>query len=226
VGIGPGGLGHITREARKIMRHSTRILGAERYLHLVGDLSPAEKVVHTGPFPERMAARFQEAKNAALRGEMAAVLTGGDPSIFSSGWRIMDQARGNIEVHISPGVSAFSSVAAKAGAPLVNDFVLLSEAQNPSRISAMANAGFGVVIYNVKGHEIVSLLQEIDPARPCALARDVAREGEEMMILTTEDLQCARPSGFRFTLLVASANSFIKNARIITRRGYENKYRY
>jgi len=187
---------------------------------------PAEKVVHTGPFPERMAARFQEAKNAALRGEMAAVLTGGDPSIFSSGWRIMDQARGNIEVHISPGVSAFSSVAAKAGAPLVNDFVLLSEAQNPSRISAMANAGFGVVIYNVKGHEIVSLLQEIDPARPCALARDVAREGEEMMILTTEDLQCARPSGFRFTLLVASANSFIKNARIITRRGYENKYRY
>ncbi|VVB68317.1 Siroheme synthase [uncultured archaeon] len=226
VGIGPGGLGHVTWEAKRILQRSTRIFGAERYLHLVGDLSPGEKVAHSGPCPERMAARFLEAKNAALRGENASVLTGGDPSVFSSGWRIMDQARGSVGVHISPGVSAFSSVAAKAGAPLVNDFVLLSEAQDPSGISAMAEAGFGVVIYNVKGHEIVSLLQDVDPARPCALARDVAREGEEMMILTAKDLQCARPSGFRFTLLVASANSFIKNGRIITKRGYENKYSY
>ena len=226
VGIGPGDLGHVTRDAKSILQRSTRIFGAERYLNLMGDLSSGEKVAHSGPCPERMAARFLEAKSVASRGEKASVLTGGDPSVFSSGWRIMDQARGNIGVHISPGVSAFSSVAAKAGAPLVNDFVLLSEPGDSSGISCLAGAGFGVVIYNAKGHELTSLLQDVDPARPCALARDVAREGEEMMILTAEDLQCARPSGFRFTLLIASANSFIKNGRIITRRGYENKYSY
>jgi hypothetical protein len=37
----------------------------------------------------------------------ASILTGGDPALFSSGWRILDQAK--LPVHISPGVSAFSS---------------------------------------------------------------------------------------------------------------------
>ncbi len=226
VGIGPGDRRYVTSEAKSILLNSTKIFGAGRYLHLVGDLSSGEKVSHTGPCPERMAARFLEAKNVALKGEKASVLTGGDPSVFSSGWRIVDQARGVIPVHISPGVSAFSSVAAKAGAPLVNDFVLRSEPGDPSEISSLAQAGFGIVIYNAKGHEISQILQDVDPDRPCAMARDVAREREEIMILTADDLQCARPSGFRFTLLIASANSFIKNERIITRRGYENKYSY
>lgn len=226
VGIGPGDRGYVTQEAKSILQGSTKIFGAERYLHLAGDLSSGKKVAHSGSCPERMAARFLEAKMVALRGEKASVLTGGDPSIFSSGWRIVDQARGIIPVHISPGVSAFSSVAAKAGAPLVNDFVLLSELRDSSGISCLEQAGFGIVIYNAKGHELNSLLQDVDPVRPCALARDVAREGEKIMILTADDLQRARPSGLRFTLLIASANSSIKNGRIITRRGYENKYSY
>ena len=70
-------------------------------------------------------------------------------------------------------------------------------------------------------------MQDIDPdCGPVVLARDVARDGEEMMILTAEDLLAAKPSGFRFTLIVASANSHIKEGRIITRRGYETKYSY
>jgi len=36
----------------------------------------------------------------------------------------------------------------------------------------------------------------------------------------------ANPGGFRFTLLVASANSCIKDGRIITKRGYQTKYSY
>lgn len=78
----------------------------------------------------------------------------------------------------------------------------------------------------MKGHEVAPLLREIDPDRPCVLARDVMRDGETMMTLTAEDLMAARPSGFRFTLLIASANSHITDGRIITKRGYETKYSY
>jgi precorrin-3B C17-methyltransferase len=176
-----------------------------------------------------MAARFREATALAETSQKASILTGGDPSIFSSGWRIMEQAQAAlpaVPVHISPGVSAFSSVAARAGAPLVNDFALLSEPGDPARVALLAAAGYAVVAYNVKGHEIASLLRDIDPARPCVLARDVARTGEEMMILTAEDLVAANPGGFRFTLLVASANSCNKDGRIITKRGYQTKYSY
>jgi precorrin-3B C17-methyltransferase len=226
VGIGPGDRIHLTHEAEGILKSSCKIFGADRYLEQISDLSAAEMVDHLGPCQERRAARFREAKALAGSGQDAAILTGGDPSIFSSGWRVMEKAEGEIPVHVSAGVSAFSSVAAKAGAPLVNDFALLSEPGDPSRIALLAAAGFGVVAYNVKGHEIASLLRDIDPARPCVLARDVARADEKMMILTAEDLMAAKPGGFRFTLLVASANSYIKDGRIITRRGYETKYSY
>ncbi len=229
VGIGPGDRRHLTHEAEGILKSSGKIFGADRYLEQISDLSGAEKINHPGPCPERMAARFREAKALAEEGQKTAILTGGDPSVFSSGWRIMDQAQGSVPVvpvHITSGVSAFSSVAARAGAPLVNDFALLSEPGDPTRVALLAAAGFGVVAYNVKGHMVASLLRDIDPARPCVLARDVARAGEEMMILTAEDLMAAKPGGFRFTLLVASANSHIKDGRIITRRGYETKYSY
>ncbi len=225
VGIGPGDPGNLTQEAASILQASQKIYGAQRYLQLIGEITSAQKVTHSGPCPERMAARLKEAAQLAAAGSMASILTGGDPSIFSSGWRILDQAEG-MPVHISPGVSAFSSVAARAGAPLVNDFALLSSAHDPAQLCALAGAGFAVVAYNVKGLEIASLLEEVDPMRPVVLAVDVAREGENTMILTADDLLAAKPAGYRFTLLVASANSHIKDGRIITKRGYENKYSY
>ncbi|MCX6678502.1 MAG: SAM-dependent methyltransferase [Methanothrix sp.] len=224
VGIGPGDYGNLTQEAHSILRASQKIYGAQRYLQLIGDITSAQKVTHSGPCPERMAARLKEAVQVAGAGGKASILTGGDPSIFSSGWRILDQAA--LPVHISPGVSAFSSVAARAGAPLVSDFALLSSAHDPARLCALAGAGFAVVAYNVKGQEIAPLLEDVDPMRPVVLAQDVSREGENTMILTAEDLLAAKPNGFRNTLLVASANSRILEGRIITKRGYESKYCY
>lgn len=224
VGIGPGDRKYLTREAESLLGSSDAIFGADRYLQLVGDLH-AKMVTHAGPCPERMAARVREAEAVARQGGKASILTGGDPSIFSAAWRILEQSSAG-GVHLSPGVSAFSAIAAKAGAPLVNDFALLSEAGEPSRAASLAGAGFGVVIYNVRGEEISTLLQHIDPDRPCVLARDVARAGEEMMILRAADLLDSEPSGFRFTLLVASARSQLSEGRIITRRGYETKYSY
>ncbi len=226
VGIGPGDPRHLTIDAENILRKSQKIYGADRYLNQIGNLSPGEKVTHVGPCPEKMAARFIEARDATRKGQKASILTGGDPSIFSSGWRIMEQSRGIIPVNVSPGVSAFSSVASKAGAPLVNDFALLSGHEDARNLSLLAATGFGAVAYNVKGTALSSLLEEIDPQRPCVLARDVAREREEITILTAEDLLKAKPNGFRFTLLVSTANSRIENGRIIARRGYQTKYSY
>jgi precorrin-3B C17-methyltransferase len=226
VGIGPGDRKDLTREAESLLKGSQRIYGAQRYLKLLGDISSAEESTCSGPWPERMASRFREADELARIGKRACILTGGDPSIFSSGWRVQELAKGRSQVHISPGVSAFTSVAARAGAPLVSDFVLLSRPLDPFRHSLLARSGLATVTYNVQGHEIAPILEHVDQTRPCVLARDVARPGEELIILKAGELLEAKPSGFRFTLLIASDHSYIKDGRIIAKRGYETKYSY
>lgn len=225
VGIGPGSPDMITLEADRLLGDSSKVFGAERYLRAVRGLFKGEEVMHQGTCAEMMRLRLRDARAASDKGEASSILTGGDPSVFSSAWRVLDEA-GGADVHISPGVSAFSAVAARAGAPLVNDFVLLSNVSQPSHVAALADAGFGVAIYNVQGAEIEMLLQYISPNRPCVLARDVARSGEEIIVLTAGDLMDAKPSGFRFTLMIASANSYIKDGKIITRRGYDTRYSY
>ncbi|MDM7911973.1 MAG: hypothetical protein QUS09_02650, partial [Methanotrichaceae archaeon] len=74
--------------------------------------------------------------------------------------------------------------------------------------------------------EIAPILNDVRPDLPVALARDVDRAEERAMILTASDLLDARPSGFRFTLILASQSSYIRDGRIIAKRGYENKYSY
>jgi len=47
-----------------------------------------------------------------------------------------------------------------------------------------------------------------------------------MMTLRAADLLERKPSGYRYTLLVASGRAHLKEGRIITKRGYESKYSY
>lgn len=222
VGIGPGGHEWLTLEAEDALRSSAKIFGAGRYLESVKDVIDGEAVAHPGTYEERMAARIEDARTSADQGEKVSLLTGGDPSIFSSAHRYL---RSGMKARICPGISAFSAMAAKAGAPLVNDFVLTSET-DASRIERLAGAGFGVVIYNIEGSRLQPILEILDTSRPCVLARDVSREGEVIMAMTASDMKEAHPNGHRFTLLVASKNSYIKSGRVVTKRGYEVKYNY
>jgi precorrin-3B C17-methyltransferase len=169
-----------------------------------------------------MANRIEEARAAAQKGLRSSILTGGDPSVFSSAWRILDLA----EAHICPGISAFSAVAAKAGAPLVNDFVLLSSPGEGSRASRLSKAGFAVVIYNVSGTDLPAVLEKMPEERPCVLAQDLARADEKFIAMRASDLLESKPSGNRFTLIVSGENSQIREGRVVTRRGYETRYSY
>ena len=226
VGIGPGDRSQLTLEAADIHKTSAGIFGAERYLSEIKGVTGGDLAAHSGSYAERIAARFRESRLLSDRGLCSSILTGGDPSIFSSAWRIFNEARGICGLKISPGVSAFSAVAARAGAPLVNDFVLLSGPDHAERIGSISRAGFGAVVYNIEGTGLMAVLEELEPDRPCALARDVARNQEFMTVMMASDLMGARPSGFRFTLLIATQDSYIKDGRIIARRGYGNRHDY
>jgi precorrin-3B C17-methyltransferase len=226
VGIGPGDPHCLTVEAKELLTRSDKIFGPKRYLQIIRNLSHREGISHDGDCSQRMRLRFKEAKAAAEENQISSILTGGDPSVFSGAWRILEEAKDEYNIHVSPGISAFSAVAAKAGAPLVNDFAITCQAKESTKITRLIDAGFGVVAYNVHAHELGPILQEIPQERPCALARDINRRKEELKISTATDLLEARVEGTRFTLIIASNYSFIKDNRIITLRGYQSKYGY
>lgn len=224
VGGGPGDPAHLTLEARKLLGESDLVLGAERFLGEIKGIAKGKMVAQGGELGERMGKRLVMAKNAALRGDTTSIMVGGDPSIFSSSWQI--SARDH--VHTVPGLSAFSPVAAKLGAPLVSDFVLLPRLSGgrSDEIFDLMERGFGVAVYNVDARNLphVGDIESLD--RPCGLARDVTRPEEQIEVGTTSELAHFGIEGNRCILVVAGPNSYIKEGRIITRRGYQTKYNY
>jgi precorrin-3B C17-methyltransferase len=232
VGVGPGDQCHLTHEARDIIGRSDLIFGPERHLGAVKGLARGEMISHDGSFEERIKARLKAAKEAAIRGKTASILFGGDPSTFSSAWRVHKPTNfGPSKVHLSPGIGAFSAAAARIGAPLVNDFALLSGLDDyaPEKVQRLMEGGFAVVIYNQNSGELSRLAEGIsnrDPERPFGLVQDATRPEERISVGRAVDLARPKFEGNRCTLIIAGPEARIKDGRIITHRGYQTKYHY
>jgi precorrin-3B C17-methyltransferase len=229
VGTGPGDPRHLTLDAVEIIERSDLLLGAERHLSAVRGVSKGETNSHEGKgeFEDRISARVRAAEEAARLGKTASILFGGDPSTFSSSWR----ARAPSTARVSPGVGAFSAAAARLGAPLVNDFALISglSEETPWRARRLLEGGFAVVVYNQNSGRMDCLAEavsDLDPERPFGLIQDATRPEERIRIGRGADL--ARPNfgGRRCTLILAGPEARMTEGKIITRRGYQTKYDY
>jgi cobalt-precorrin 5A hydrolase/precorrin-3B C17-methyltransferase len=179
VGIGPGGIEHITSYAQNAIRRSNVILGYEKYLDLTKELFKDKEVISTGMTQE--VERCKKAVDLALAGKTVSVISGGDPGIYAMAglvfelirardteYRIQTSDKKNLfydscvlssKVHIEviPGISAFNACAAKLGAPLMHDFacISLSDRLTPwevieKRLDTSADADFVIVLYNPK----------------------------------------------------------------------------
>jgi len=232
VGVGPGDPAHLTHEAEVLIGKSDLILGPERHLHAVRELARGKTISHEGGFEERIRARLEVAKEAEGRGEIASILFGGDPATFSSVWRALEPSNlGQSKVHVSPGVGAFSAAAARIGAPLVNDFALLSGLGDdaPEKVRRLMEVGFAVVIYNQNSGELPGLaerISDLDPEKPFGLLQDATRPEERISVGRAAMLARPKFDGRRCTLILAGPEARIKDGRIITRRGYQTKYDY
>lgn len=232
VGVGPGDPRHLTLEAEGLIRGSDLLLGAERHLASVGALpgglgARSLSISPTGRFEERVGARLAAAEDAAGRGETASILFGGDPGTFSSAWRGLSRPG----IRVSPGVGAFAAAAARVGAPLVNDFALLSglDGEAPEKARRLLEAGFAVVFYNQSSGGLKAIAEaasSLDPERPFALVQDATRPDERIAIGRASDLARPKFDGRRCTLILPGPEAHLREGRIIARRGYERKYDY
>jgi cobalt-precorrin 5A hydrolase/precorrin-3B C17-methyltransferase len=246
VGLGPGGRAWRTAEAQALLDAADDIVGYGLYLDLAGPPLPGQR---RHPFPiGAEAERCHHALELAAGGRDVALVCSGDPGIYALASLVMELLEregagrpewGQVEVAVSPGVSALQAAAARAGAPLGHDFcaVSLSDLLTPweaieRRLEAAAAADFVLALYNpvsarrqeglVRARDI--LLRHRAAETPVVLARDLGREGEAVRTVTLSELEPGQVDMLTVVLVGSSTTRRVPrlhgNDWVYTPRGY------
>jgi precorrin-3B C17-methyltransferase len=123
VGIGPGGLEHMTYKAVEVIKNSEVIVGYTPYIDYLGDLVDGKELISTGMRGE--VERCKAAIDMVRQGKDTSIVSTGDAGLYGMAGPILELAT-DIEVEIIPGVTAAFSAAAELGSPIMHDYASIS----------------------------------------------------------------------------------------------------
>jgi precorrin-3B C17-methyltransferase len=226
------------------------IVGYKTYLDLVQDLIKDKEILSSGMRQE--VDRCARAAEVARDGKTVAVICSGDPGIYAMAGLVFEiisaedrkigRSEGTaekIEVEVVPGIPALSSCAARLGAPLMHDFasISLSDLLTPwelieKRLDAAASADFVIAVYNPKSKgrpENINRARDIimrnrPGSTPVGIVKAATRENERVT-LTDLDHMLESEIDMLSTVIIGNSQTFTWNGRMITPRGYGNKYK-
>ena len=237
VGIGPGDSAQMTAQAMAAMEASEVLCGYTVYIDLVRGLFP-DKEFYTTPMTQELQ-RCQWAVESACSGRTTAMLCSGDAGIYGMAAPLLQLAEGkDLDIEIVPGITAALSGAAVLGAPLTNDFcvISLSDLMTPPelirrRLEGAGAGDFVVCLYNPMSRKRKDhlkkacdiLLQYRSGGTVCGWVRNIGREGQASALLTLEELREAELDMFTTVFIGCSATRIV-DGRMVTPRGYEEKY--
>lgn len=236
IGIGPGGVAHLTSKAREALEGADAIVGYTRYVALVKALVEGKELFTTGMTHE--VERCKKAIELAREGKKVAVVSSGDSGIYGMAGLMLelmdDDEKKALEV--VPGVPAFVAASAILGAPLMHDFASISLsdlmtdwAVIDARLDAAAKADFVIALYNPKSSKrtegLGKALEVIGRYRaastPVGIVRNATRENEEVIVTTLKEAGTFDDKIDMLTILIiGNSSSFAASGRIITPRGY------
>jgi precorrin-3B C17-methyltransferase len=230
IGIGPGGLEHITIKALNAIKESDIIVGYTKYLEFIDPLIKDKETLSTGMMGEEE--RCRKALELA-KDKIVSVISTGDAGIYGMAGLILE-LRNDEEVEIIPGVTASSSAGSVLGAPLMHDNcnISLSDLMTPyedikKRVRLAAEGDFIISLYNPKSkkritylREAIDTIKEFRPANtPVAVVKNALREGQSINIYTIENFDDSEVDMFSI-VIVGNSKSFMKDGFFITPRGY------
>ena len=209
IGTGPGASQWMSPQVKEILASATDLVGYKTYINLIGHLSDGKRVHESDNRVE--AERAYQALDLAASGKYVAVVSSGDPGIYAMAaavFEVLDQYHKpewqTIDIQIAPGISAMQAAAATIGAPLGHDFcvISLSDILKPweiiaQRITAAAISDFVIAFYNPVSKERTwqlaaakkILMEHRQPHTPVVLGRNLGRKGEEVKVITLEELE-------------------------------------
>lgn len=237
VGFGPGDAANMTELCRRHLLESDIIVGYTEYVKLLRPLFP-DKTFHDTAMT-RETERCRTAIDRAMSGKNVCVVSSGDSGVYGMASLLFELAADipDMQIEIVAGITAAVSGAALLGAPIGHDFVVisLSDLLTPwetieKRLRAAADADFVLCLYNAgskkrKNHLHVAcdiLLESLPPDRLCGIARNIGRDGQEVSLMTLENLRELQVS---MTETIFIGNTQTKNigGRMVTPRGYRNE---
>jgi precorrin-3B C17-methyltransferase len=218
VGIGPGGADHRTFAAARAVAEAEVVVGYGPYVDMVADLVRGEVVRGVMGEEER---RADEALALAAEGKRIALVSSGDAGVHGMAARTLARAADlDVEVVVVPGVTAAQAAAAALGAPLTDDFAVLSLSdistsweRVEARLDALAPSGLALCLYNPRStrrteqfDRALEILRAARPAAtPVALCHDVTRPSEAIERTTLGALEPERVT--MRTLVVVAGDS-------------------
>ena len=235
IGIGPGGIDQMTPRALEAMKSCSLIAGYEKYVDLVKDYFPDKSFYSSGMKSERERCEYVLDFAQKFKKD-AALISSGDAGVYGMAGLMLEAAQGSgVDVRIIPGITAANSCAALLGAPLMNDYAVisLSDLMTPwetitQRLIAACHGDFVICIYNPasrhrpdnfkKACEI--LLERKSPDTPAGWVRNSGRKNEEAYVTTLGEIMNEPQIDMFCTIIIGNSQSYILDGKIITPRGY------
>lgn len=237
VGLGPGGAESMTAAARSALERADVLCGYTVYVELVRPLF-SDKETYTTPMTRELE-RCRWALETADSGRTVAMLCSGDAGIYGMAGPVLELSAAfpEVEIEILPGITAAVSGAAVLGAPLMNDFCVISLSDRLTswetiarRLRCAAEGDFSLCLYNPASKTRKThlrracdvLLEHRAPDTVCGWVRNIGREGQEKKLMTLAELREETVDMFTTVFIGCEATRRI-NGRMVTLRGYEGK---
>lgn len=219
------------------LKGSEVIAGYKTYIELISDMLSGKEVISTGM--TREVERCNLAIDKALGGKRVALVSSGDPGVYGMAGLALElmEKRGvleDIELDVIPGVTSATAAAARLGAPLMHDFVVisLSDLLTPweliqRRLELAAMGDFVVVLYNPaskKRREQIKtavriLLEHKSSSTPAGIVRNAFRKDEEKIVTDLGSLLSHAIDMFS-TVVIGNSRTRLIGNYIVTPRGY------
>ena len=237
MGIGPGTVELLTNQARQALETAEVIVGYKPYVMQISDMITSQEVITTAMRGE--VERCRRAIETALAGRTVAVVSSGDAGIYGMAGLLLELLESeyqdrDIELEILPGITAASMAAAVLGAPLMNDFVVLSlsDLLTPvekikQRLQAVIPADLVCVLYNPQSRRRTSLfpavMQQVIDQRGTetvvGLVKNAGRPGQKSWIGKASEVPYAEIDMVT-VVIIGNSSTVIVDGRMLSRRGY------
>ena len=192
--------------------------------------------------------RVQYAIDEAKKGRTVALLSNGDANVYAMGSLVVElidtlDLWDDIDYSALPGISSVLALASEVGAPLSQDFCLISLSDRltdadliQKRIHNALDSDMVIAIYNPKSRSrlepyrgMLEQLKSLRAERIVVIARDLGRENQMIRVIESSELIVAgvenEEVNMSTTLLIGnSTTKLTRDGRVLTPRGYLNKY--